>query len=184
MDIEELLILLEKSKGRKIQPIDENLYDEIKERIKELEEERKKAGDEEIARIDDELRTLRRIQRKLFEARTSKIVRAAWSEVCGTASGIEGFENLIEKEKKFFRKLVELIREFRQEILETINVKQEEKKKEDSYILVRVKNNIPEFEGVDGKTYKLRKEDVVTLPALNAKALIKAGVADIIEVKR
>jgi len=37
--------------------------------------------------------------------------------------------------------------------------------------------------GVDGKTYKLRREDVVVLPELNAKALIKDGVAEEIEVK-
>ncbi|AEA47904.1 hypothetical protein [Archaeoglobus veneficus] len=183
MDIEELLIILEKSKS-KIQPIDETLYDELKNRIRELEEEKKRAGDDEILRIDDELRTLRRIQRRLFEVRTSKIVRAAWAEVCGTASGIEGFENLTDKEKKFFRRLVELIKEFKQEVLEILSVKEEEEKKDSGYILVRVKSDIPEFEGVDGKTYKLRKEDVVTLPALNAKALIKGDAVEIIEVKR
>ncbi len=51
-------------------------------------------------------------------------------------------------------------------------------------ILVRIKQDIPEFEGVDGKTYKLRKEDVVLIPSLNANALVKSGIAEKIEVKR
>jgi len=182
MDIEELLVLLEKSK-RKIQPIGENLYNEIKRSIKELEEERKKAGDSELARIDDELRTFRRIQRRLFEVRMSKIIKVAWAEVCGTVSGIEGFENLTEKEKEFFRRLVESIKEFRQELFEALSDEENEEKDKDR-VLVRVKNDVPEFEGVDGKIYKLNKEDVVTLPALNARALIKGNMAEIIEVRR
>ncbi len=182
MDIEELIVLLEKSK-RKIQPIGENLYSEIRKGIRELEEERIKAGDSELPRIDDELRTLRRVQRRLFELRMSKIIRAAWAEVCGTASGVEGFENLTEKEKDFFRTLVDSIKEFRQELLEALSDEENEERSRDD-ILVRVKNDIPEFEGVDGKIYKLNKEDVVSLPALNAKALIKRDMAEIIEVKR
>lgn len=51
-------------------------------------------------------------------------------------------------------------------------------------ILLRVKQDIPEFEGIDGKTYKLRRGDVVIVPKLNADALIKSGVCEEIEVKR
>ncbi len=186
MDIDELLLILEKSRTGKIQKIDEDFYDKLRERIEELEELRKKTdNDRELSRIEDELRTLKRIRRKIFEIRTSKIVRAAWSEVCETESGIEGFENLIEVERNLFRKLVEVIKEFKKSIFES-EPKEEvvEVKSEDGYVLVRVKNDIPEFEGIDGKTYKLRREDVVTLPALNAKALMKGNAVEIIEVKR
>ncbi len=191
MDIEELMILVEKSR-KAIQVIEETLFDEIRERIEELEEMRRNAElSEDILRIDDELRTLRRIQRKLFEERTGKIIRAVWAEVCGTVSGIEGLENLTEKEKLFYRDLYSLISSFRDEVLFGLSGKEEEGEEEEKveesldtgYVVVRVLDSA-EFEGIDGKTYKLRKEDVVALPSLNANALIKGGLAETIEIKR
>ena len=191
MDIEELMILVEKSR-KAIQVIEETLFDEIRERIRELEEMRRNAEiTEDILRIDDELRTLRRIQRKLFEERVGKIIRAVWAEVCGTVSGIEGIENLTEREKLFYRDLYSLISSFRDEVLFGIGREEEkeaeapeiEERLDTGYVVVRVLDSA-EFEGIDGKTYKLRKEDVVALPSLNANALIKGGLAEIIEIKR
>jgi DNA replication factor GINS len=183
MDIDELLLILEKSRD-KIQPLDEDFYDKLKKRVKELEELRRRIEDErEVLRIEDELRTLKRIQRKIFEARTSKIIRAAWAKICETESGIDGFENLIKSERDLFRKLIEVISEFKKSVLEELE-KEESKDESSDYVLVRVKSDIPEFEGVDGKTYKLRREDVVTLPALNANALIKGDVVEIIRVMK
>ncbi len=192
MDIEELMILVEKSR-KSIQVIEETLFDEIRDRIRELEEIRKNVElGEEILRIDDELRTLRRIQRKLFEERVGKIIRAVWAEVCGTVSGIEGLENLTEKEKLFYRDLYSLISSFKDKVLfglekaevkELVEPVEAGEKLETGYVVVRVLDNA-EFEGIDGKTYKLRKEDVVALPSLNANALIKGGLAEIIEIKR
>ncbi|RLI80486.1 hypothetical protein DRP05_00505 [Archaeoglobales archaeon] len=178
MDIDELLLILERCKTGKLQKIDDNLYVNLKNRIVELEEERKTADDNDIVRIEDEIRTLKRIQRKIFEARTSKIVRAAWAEVCG-ASVSEELENMIEKEKELFRRLVGVIREFKEWV--SRDVKSEEGVKEGrekDYILIRMIVDITEFQAIDGKTYKLRKGDILTLPTLNAKALIKGGVAE------
>ncbi|RUM35211.1 MAG: hypothetical protein DSY33_00130 [Archaeoglobus sp.] len=186
MDIEELMILLEKSR-KSLQVVEETLYDELREKIEELEKLRKTTNsDEEIQRIDDELRTLRRIQRRLFEERTGKIIRAAWAEVCGTVSGIEGLDNLTSREVLFYRSLVDVISSFRDEVLYGHSVKSGEKEvadEPDAYRIVRILDNV-EFEGIDGKTYKLRKEDVVSLPSLNANALIKGGAAEVVEIKR
>ncbi len=186
MDIEELMILIEKSR-KALVVIEESLFEDLKERISELEVLKKSAdSDEEIQRIDDELRTLRRIQRKLFEERTGKIIRAAWAEVCGTVSGIEGLENLTTREKLFYRELVDLISSFRDEVIFGIGAEKEESEEiEDAegYRVVRLLDSV-EFEGIDGKTYKLRREDVVALPSLNANALIKGGIAEVVEIKR
>ncbi len=184
MDIEELLIIVEKSRGSKIQKIDPDFYEMLRNRIKELEELRKES--EEVERIDDEIRTIRKIQRRIFEARVSKIVRAAWAEVCETESGIEGMENLIDRERELFRKIVEVLRDFRKWVFEGESFKEgrDEAGGERKTFVVRVKQDIPEFEGVDGKTYKLRKGDVVTLPSLNANVLVKSDAVEVIEVKR
>ncbi len=182
MNIDELMILAERSRTA-IEKIDDDFYERLKERIAELEERMKKASDEDATRIEDEIRTLKKIQKKIFEARTGKIIRLAWAEVCNTESGIEGKENLIQVEKDFLEKLKELILKFRELLLEK-RVEKEESIEEGDYVLLRIKQDIPEFEGVDGKTYKLRREDVVLIPKLNANGLIKSGVAEKIEVKR
>ncbi len=181
MDIDELLTILERSKSGKLQKIDEDLYDRIKEKIAELEERKKDASsEEEVVRLEDEIRTLKRIQRRIFEARTSKIIKMAWAKVCETETD-EEFDNMTTAERNLFKKLVEILENFKRFILEHTR---REEKEETKYILVRIKKDIPEFVGIDGKTYKLRREDVVVLPELNAKALIKDGVAEEIEVKR
>ncbi len=178
MDIDELLTILERTKSGKLHKIDENLYERVKERIAELEERKNNAvREEEIARIEDEIRTLKKILRRIFEARTGKIIKMAWAKVCETEIE-EEIDNMTSAERNLFERLVEILENFKKTILE--HVKREE---EVRYVLVRIKKDIPEFVGVDGKTYKLKKEDVVVLPELNAKALIKDGVAEEIEVK-
>ena len=181
MDIDELMILAEKSRIS-IEKIDEDFYEKLKSRIKELEEIRNKASEDELLRIEDEIRTLKKIQKKIFEARTGKIIRLAWAEVCNTESGVVGKENLIPVERDFLERLKELILKFKELILE--KKVEEEKIEESDYVLLRIKQDIPEFQGVDGKTYKLRREDVVLVPKLNANSLMKSGIAEKIEVKR
>jgi DNA replication factor GINS len=182
MDIDELLLILEKSREGKIQPIDDDFYKKLNGRIKELEAIKKRTDDyQEAFRIDDELKTLRRIQRRIFEIRTSKILRAAWAEVCKTESGVEGFENLIEREKNLFKEITAIITKFKNWVFSTEPIKDGIEEKGSEYTVVRVKKDIEEFEGIDGKTYKLRREDVVTLPSLNAKVLVKSGTVEIIE---
>ncbi len=183
MNVDELLILLEKNREG-IQKIDEDLFQQISSRIEELMEMRKKADDAEFEKIDEELRTLRRIQKRIFELRTIKIINIAWAEVCETESGIEGKENMISAEREFYSSLLNLLKDYRETILRAKPSQDKEVEEKPERILVRIKQDIPEFEGVDGKTYKLRKEDVVLIPSLNANALIKSGIAEKIEVKR
>jgi|YelNatPaOPRAMG01_1025707.scaffolds.fasta_scaffold13671_5 DNA replication factor GINS len=166
--IEELLLLIDKNRSQ-ISKMDEDLYEKVRKRIEELEEKRK-----EDERFEDEIRTLKRLQKKLFELRTGKIINAAWAEVCGQEVSFSE-ENLTEPERIFFRKLVEMIDSFRREVFE-------EKRSKPERVLVRIKKDI-EILGIDGKRYKLRREDVATLPLENAEVLIKGGIAEKVEVK-
>lgn len=165
--IEELLILVDKNRSQ-ITKMSEDFYERVRKRIEELEKMK------EDERVLDELKTIKRLQKKLFELRTGKIINAAWAEVCGQEISFNE-EDLIPAERNFFKKLVELIGEFKREVLE-------EKKPLVERILVRVKKDV-EILGVDGKRYKLRREDVATLPVENAELLIKSGMAEKVEVK-
>lgn len=166
--LEELIVLVDKNKSQ-ITKIDENLYEKIRKRIEELEKMK-----EEDERVLDELRTIKRMQKKLFELRTGKIINAAWAKVCEQEISFRE-DDLTSAERNFFKKLVELIGEFKREVFEDRRVCVER-------VLVRIKKDV-EILGVDGKRYKLRREDVATLPAENAEVLIKSGMAEKIEVK-
>ncbi len=47
----------------------------------------------------------------------------------------------------------------------------------ENYVFVRILKDLPEFMGEDKRTYQLRAQDEVELPAANANLLIKRGVA-------
>ena len=47
----------------------------------------------------------------------------------------------------------------------------------ENYVFVRILKDLPEFMGEDKRTYQLRAQDEVLLPAANANLLIKRGVA-------
>ncbi len=166
--LEELIVLVDKNRIQ-LTKIDESIYEKLRKKIEELEKMK-----EEDERVADELRTIRRLQKKLFELRTGRIIDAAWAKVCGQEISFKE-DDLTSAERNFFKKLVELIGDFRREVFE-------EKRACAEKVLVRMKKDI-EILGVDGKRYKLRREDVVTLPAENAEVLIKSGMAEKVEVK-
>lgn len=47
----------------------------------------------------------------------------------------------------------------------------------ENYVFVRILKDLPEFMGEDKRTYQLKAQDEVELPAANANLLIKRGVA-------
>ena len=108
------MIIVEKSR-ESLQKIDDNLFNQIKRRIRELEDMKKTSDDEDYLKIDEEIRTLRKLQKRLFELRTIKIIMQAWADVCETESGIEGIENMTSAERELYNKLVNLLEEYKKD---------------------------------------------------------------------
>ncbi|QLC49203.1 hypothetical protein HWN40_02435 [Methanolobus zinderi] len=50
----------------------------------------------------------------------------------------------------------------------------------EEFVVVRILEDLPTFKAMDNRNYTLRAEDVVVLPALNAKGLVKRNVAQMI----
>jgi DNA replication factor GINS len=50
----------------------------------------------------------------------------------------------------------------------------------EEFVVVRILENVPTFKAMDNRNYTLCAEDVVVLPALNAKGLVKRNVAQMI----
>ncbi|WP_457550357.1 hypothetical protein [Archaeoglobus sp.] len=172
MDIDEIIAVWESLRNGELKRLPEDFYETIQTMIEEREKKKAYADDDEYYRLEDEIRTLKRIRKDVFEARVNRILRMAWMSMCGCRVDED---SMIEAEKDLYRKIVDLLEKFKFKIF---GKKREEK------ILVRIKKDVPEFEGVDGRVYRLRREDVVLLPKLNAKALVEGGIAEKIEYKR
>ena len=85
-------------------------------------------------------------------------------------------ENLTEEEKKFFEKMVDVVRERRKDGLAAL---MEEQREEPEVKLTAVvfKGDVEEFVGSDLKTYGPFKEgDTAGLPSENANLLIEKGI--------
>jgi DNA replication factor GINS len=172
MDIDEIIAVWESCRNGEFKRLPEDFYETIQTMIDEREKKKAYADDDEYYRLEDEIRTLKRIRKDVFEARVNRILKMAWMSMCGCKVDED---SMIEAEKDLYRRIVELLEKFKSRIF---GRKREEK------VLVRIKKDIPEFEGVDGRVYRLRREDVVLLPKLNAKALVEGGIAEEVEYKR
>jgi DNA replication factor GINS len=160
------------------QRIPDDFYERIGEMIKERMEKKAGLDEDEYLEIEDEIRSLKRARMDVFKVRLDRILKLAWKSVC--CKETEGLDNMTKSERDVFERIVEILESFKAMVFG------ERKKEKDSkaYVLVRVKRDVPEFEGVDGRVYKLRREDVALLPNLNAKALIDGGFVDLLEFKR
>jgi DNA replication initiation complex subunit (GINS family) len=132
----------------------------------------------------DEIQNTKKIANSIYELREKKIVQAALATARGATPDLTNF---LELEKKLYGSLVEQIMVSRKEIFEKPTnrpittppaspnnppVKQET----NTHPIVRVLEDTPEFIGTDGKTYLLRKEDVLSMPNEMTEPLLKKKV--------
>jgi DNA replication factor GINS len=156
--------------------------------VKKLEEDVKKEEDpKKIKLFNEEIQNTKKIAFNIYELREKKIVTAALSTVRG---GKPDLKNLLDVEKKLFDSLVREITASRRETLEGEKIEEsredeprEGKRKIDVKRTVNVNpivlvlEDLPEFVGMDMKTYRLRRNDVVSLSKDMAEVLLKRGVA-------
>ncbi len=192
MDIKLLRELNRKEKTSPyLQKIEKNFYDELAALMREVYIKREDCSEEELPKFLAELENLRNIIIELYEAREKKIVSNALYYV-RTGEKIE-LENLSKEEEEFLKKIVDIIKSHRENILDKTlkgkiedneETKKEEKKIEIPTITVRILKDLPPIVGIDGKIYgEFKVEDVVTLPKPNAEVLIRQGVAQRINTK-
>ncbi len=185
MDIEKLIAIYEEGKKGGLQKLESEFYDEVRDFISALEREKENSKSElEVMKIEDRIRTARRLMKKIFEGRISKITNLALAKAFGTEVELR---YLTPGEEEVLKNMIETIEKAKRRMLEgeeeTDRVEDvDEESSGDDRVLVRIIEDIEDILGSDGKTYKLNCEDVITLPRVNAEALVKRGVAEIIEV--
>lgn len=124
-----------------------------------------------------ELKNVERLIEDIFNRRERKILNFA---IISARTGIPP-ENLLEEEKDFYNSLVDLIKKRRETGLKTLLAG----RKEELVPLVVFKEDVPEFIGIDEKTYgPFKKGDIARLPEENIKLLVERGVVEEFKVSK
>lgn len=201
MNLEDLAykLVLERESDR-LQPLDEEFYDQASAYIKSLDKSRQEAGDyKEAGMIYDEIKNARILIEGVFDRRMSKIIQYAAIYAAGTRLNVEG---MTRAEKTVFDGLVLALEKGRGEILEPAlevssrsglaknilgGITTKEQPIENAtasggtadaeVMMVKVLKDIPQFVGVDGRHYQLSGDDVVVLPKANALVLCNKNIA-------
>ncbi len=171
---------------RELQPLPKDFYDRIAEYTKRLKESQRMLDEKTLkARLlRRELENIRRLSKELVDTRLGKILQtsAAGGKVIPSVL-------LAKREEYFFETVIAASNQFMKIGKNTHEGKDletsEDKMKKPQTILVRFVCEIPAIVGVDMKNYgPFKTEDVASLPAENAKALIQQNVALEIEMMK
>lgn len=198
MDIEKLWEILYKERNTaSLQELPETFCEEVSEYMGKLKEEEEEADERRRELVEDEIRNARMKIEDIIRRRVGKIVKLASSGMKIAPKG------MLEEEQRLFDGVKSHVEEGREKILALILGEEEgrsgkrsaEKKYEapspapapaknniEELHIVRILEDIPTFMGIDGRIYKVQKEDVIMLPKINAEILCKRGVAVRLEV--
>lgn len=183
-------ILLKERANSELQHLDIDFYDKALKLIHELEDEKNKTDkdSQKYVFIKDRLDNLKAKLKNFLNTRMNKIIMEASSQVAKKHKKKQEHSALTQEEQPLYAALLDLLTVWKGERLEQLfgikksppepPVKQQAPKdlKKD-YILVRLLRDIPTFVGADERNYTLAKEDVATVPVMNAQALIAKKAA-------
>lgn len=174
--------LREERKTAELQHLDRDFYRQVGAYLISLAQELSAVLDPysvEAQILQDTLKSEKNSMNKLIDQRMKKIVRKAVRNA-RSASQDEG-QGMTEEEEGIYRSLLSAIVNGRETILAHVahTEKPATARKEASaeYEVVRMLESVPVFVGVDGKNYRLSKDDVVALPAVHARNLANKSLA-------
>ena len=204
MDIEKFWEILYRERNTaSLQELPDSFCEEVREYIKKLEEEKREVDIKRSELVEDEIRNARMKVEDIIKRRIGKIVKLASSGMKAAPKGMleeeekifegvkshveEGKERIFalilgekegesEREEKREKEAEELAEATLKEVEKTTSSVLEKSRSEELHI-VRILEDIPTFMGIDGRIYKVKKEDVIMLPNTNAEILCKRGVA-------
>lgn len=171
-------------KTAELQHLDRDFYRQVGDYLVSLTQELSAVLDPysvEAQILQDTLKSEKSSMNKLIDQRMKKIVRKAVRNARSASQ--DDVQGMTEEEEEIYRSLLSAIMKGRETILAHLahvenpaNVKASAE-----YEVVRILESVPVFVGVDGKNYRLSKDDVVALPAVHARNLTNKNLA--LEVK-
>ncbi|MEM2121803.1 MAG: hypothetical protein QXU20_04065 [Candidatus Woesearchaeota archaeon] len=186
-------ILRREKERRELQKIDPNFYHDFYEYLKDKKEALSKlsaVSEREAEQIKKQIENAQNILRRIYDSREKKIIDKAIIKAM-TKSEIIDTTNMIEEEKEFFDKLVNLLSEnrnlifkiaFSGESFEKKETKEEQEREAiDKQVIVRFLSSVPKFVGLDGRIYgPYSEEEITTLPKSIANVLLEKERIEII----
>lgn len=143
--------------------------------------------------LKNEINNTKKIIQNIYELREKKIIHSLITKVRG---GDPNLKNLIETEKILFESILEILIRQRKNIIEMNTLKNKKRKnntkdlkesikkeKNENNKIFLVKENLPEFIGIDGKKYNLKKNDIITIQKNTSDLLLKRQVIKEIKIK-
>ena len=201
MDVEKLWEILYRERNTaSLQELSDRFCEEVRAYIARLEAEKRDADETRRGFLEDEMRNARMKVEDIIRRRIGKIIRLASSGMDTPPKG------MLDEEREIFQAVKSQVEAGRARIFAYIfgepalNESESESKREEraerhsdtehdnankhsnqyndmDMEMVRVLENIPTFMGIDGRIYKVGKEDVIMLPKTNAEILCNRGVA-------
>jgi DNA replication initiation complex subunit (GINS family) len=162
----------EEQASTKLTKLPENFFDSVASYL-----EKKRSVEEKDRRAVLEIKNIERLVEDIFNRRERKIINFA---IIAARTNIPP-ENLLEKEKEFYQKLVEIIKERRDKELKKIL----RGEKKEMVTLVIFKEAVPQFVGADGRSYgPFEKGDIAKLPEANVKILLEKKLVEEMKVEK
>ena len=211
MDFEELRDILTREQRSKLAKLEPDFYESVRAYLDGLREEQKTASDREAPLLADELETAGDRLQRIFKLRVGKIVKLASlnisMEIDGTRYEVDAmtpverdiYHSVLAAVRQGWSEIVGILagksgpptpEETPARIVEEVSDAEQIEDVEvpghgvlDDYTIVRVLKDIPTFMGADSHHYTLAKNDVVTLPNLNAKVLCKRRVVSPVAIQ-
>lgn len=181
--------ILRDEKKAKLSIVDKDFYETARKHIRELEAEldRSEPSGVKYQIIEDDLFDANDCFGMIIERRMAKLIKEA--SLRTSIKNRQEPENMTPEDRELYAVLYKTMSAWRGDRLNpTAQVKVNvpfvqpmpepvKKRNIENYTVVRVLRALPTFVGMDGRNYTLAKEDVVTVPVVNANALISRGAA-------
>lgn len=149
--------------SKKLQKVPDDAVAQLRDYISRKEKGEKSSND--LIELENIKATIKRF----FELREGKILSAVLDTV---RTGMPP-ENMNKSEEGLFYRLTNELKRYREEFFTELG--KEEKK---SPYMYRVKKTLPPFVGPDMKTYLIKENDVINIPAPLDEFLLKEGVIE------
>lgn len=199
MDREQLWkILYDERNMAALQELPADFFEDVRKHIENLKDEKREADEKRGELVEDEIRNARTKVEDIIRRRIGKIVKLASSGVKTQPKG------MLDAEERIFEEVRRHVEEGKESLLALILNAREDKDKrvyknmkmkmnksekaerneekeaeeEEEAVIVRILDDIEDFVGTDGKTYKVKREDIIMLPKINAEILCKRGFAE------
>jgi len=165
-------ILLEELKSECLIELSSDFYINVQAYLQSLKNKMDKGSEVEAKLAEAEAKIVIEIVQSIMAIRLRKILNGIM------AGSNESLKNLLEVELNVYEKLSSAIEEFQAMTKKYTSLEEDLLAKK---ILVRFIRDVPAFVGVDLKTYgPFKPEDLAYIPAVNAEALVKRNVIEIL----